>query len=92
MAKSPHTFELWATAHKSGDEYYRQLTASLSSGLTIDGECKRLALSYLNALEDLERHLQTLDDSDEVRDMKASNAKFIETIREDLKRFELTPA
>ena len=71
---------------------YRQLTASLSSGLTIDGECKRLALSYLNALEDLEQHLQTLDDSDEVRDMKASNARSIELIREDLKKFELTPA
>jgi len=92
MANSPHTFDLWAVAHSSGDEYYRQLTASLSSGLTIDGECKRLALSYLNALEDLEQHLQTLDDSDEVRDMKASNARSIELIREDLKKFELTPA
>ena len=90
MAKSPHTFMLWAAAHKSGDEYYRHLTACLSSGLTIDGECTRLAVSYLKALEDLDQQLQTLEDGDEVGDMMASNAKFIELIREDLKRFGLT--
>ncbi len=89
MGRSTLTFQLWADAHSSGDEYYRHLTTSLFLGRKFDEVSISLAKKYLAALENLERHLEIQDDSDEVTSMRASTARFIDIIRRDLDRFSL---
>src|SRR5688572_2854613 len=90
MTRSSHTLQLWSAAHKSGDDYYRYISDCFHNGNGIGNESAGLAAAYLNALRELERHLDTLDGSANVAEMRSSTAKFIELVLGDLKRFEET--
>ena len=88
MARSPHTLNLWSAAHKSGDDYYRHVSDSLRNGDNLGQESAGLAAAYLEALRELEGHLDTLDD--QVEDLRGSTRKFIDLVLGDLERFDKT--
>ena len=89
MTRSPHTLHLWSAAHKSGDDYYRHVSDSLlRDGGNLGQDSADLAASYLDALRELERHLDTLDET--VEDLRASTRKFIDLVVGDLERFDKT--
>ena len=88
MGLSSHTFQLWSEAHTLGDEYYRGLTDLHCNGRDNRDECESLAARYLAALEMLENHVSTLDDSEEAAAIQKSTRTFIQLIQADLKLFQ----
>jgi hypothetical protein len=90
MTRSPRTLHLWSAAHKSGDDYYRHVSASLSDGENLGEESATLATVYLDALRELERHLETEETSVHTEDLRTSTSKFIELVLGDLERFKRT--
>jgi len=88
VSLSSHTFQLWSEAHTLGDEYYRGLTDLHCNGSDNRDECESLAVRYLAALEVLEKHVSTLDDSEEADAIQKSTRTFIQLIQTDLKLFQ----
>jgi hypothetical protein len=84
---SSDTFQLWSDAHKLGDEYYRGLTDLHCNGQGTREQCQSIAARYLAALEDLEKHVSTLDGSEEAAAIQKSTLTFIRLIRGDLALF-----
>ena len=87
VSLSSHAFQLWSDAHTLGDEYYRGLTDLHCNGHGTREECQFVAARYLAALEDLEKHVLTLD-GPEGAAIQKSTRTFIKLIRNDLTLFE----
>ena len=84
------TTRLQSAAHAIGDQYYRSLSDLLCSHLGDEKGCEALAISYLNALDDLEKHLSTLKKSKEVSLLKIATGRYIDLVHDDLKMLQKT--
>ena len=83
--RSSHTVELWSAAHRFGDAYYLCLTELHCHGRGSLEECNSAADKYLVALEDLEKHLSTLEVSDDVTELVKSTKTYLRLVRNDIK-------
>jgi hypothetical protein len=82
--------ELSAAAHRVGDTYYRAVKNAerWGTGAGADVGCVELARAYLDALEKLLMHIQTLPDEEYVRTLIHTTEGYIQLVRSDLARFE----
>jgi hypothetical protein len=87
MSVSPHTLRLNSLAHSLGDKYYRELTTAGSHGSQSNELLKDLALSYLDALENLLGHLGKAKGADADAILMKRTQKYIELVRRDLQRY-----
>lgn len=84
MARSRLTNELYNDAHDLGDEFYRLTTRSIKARGKLDDECVNKGKAYLEALEALRRHIDTLENSRENEVLKRSTETYITLAKKEL--------